>query len=540
MLKKIQSVIALMLMRWSNSEIMWYSHFSFIVITSQTVIKIYKIQVLAFQNTTLQKAQSVGLSIYTLTHLNIDQSLKLQIFKLFLELPIFLLKKARKHAFTPWNIFFHMTYNQIDKSTDIDLTLLDGVLGNLTLATHRFSSNAEKLMSDVYLQALNREFILHHSELGPENRFSFVEHNSGIGLLSAKIANEYKNASIVSLERNERFVEQHASMLADLNIQNNVICLKKDSDSYIFQRIYESPELFRFQILSDGFLDGFIENGDLNSWGRDLGNLLSTALTTFLVLPSALQISFGMLIFMEHAQNEVVTGCYRSHTDVFKNMPSLLSFNLNLDDKFSFLSELSDLTFHPVTAYRGFETRWLLSYLHVEGGSTEVLLTPIYPDSSTFIPIMIRCDIINMTRHVHHHYDYAKDGHSRTYTMHVEVNSTESSLVSSFFQADISGVLTTRGNETIILSHTPPLLPTLNYYLPLGMHPNQHQIVSVRLYRDKDSFFIPYTSIYGITLISLLRLGLEERQRERLFSSFLRLPLYEDMAPWNIVLMGKV
>lgn len=76
--------------------------------------------------------------------------------------------------------------------------------------------------------------------------------------------------------------------------------------------------------------------------------------------------------------------------------------------------------------------------------------------------------------------------------------------------------------------------------LPLGMHPNQHKIVSVRLYRDKDSFFIPYTSIYGITLISLLRLGLHTIQRERLFSSFLHLPLYEDMAPWNIVLMGKV
>ena len=26
---------------------------------------------------------------------------------------------------------------------------------------------------------------------------------------------------------------------------------------------------------------------------------------------------------------------------------------------------------------------------------------------------LLRCDIVNMTRHVHHHFDYKKDGHSR-------------------------------------------------------------------------------------------------------------------------------
>lgn len=363
-----------------------------------------------------------------------------------------------------------------------------------------------------------------------------MEHNSDIGLISAQVAKEYENATVVSLERNERYVTQHASMVTDLKLQNNVVCLKKDTDSYILQRIYESPELFRFQLLARGFLDSFIESTDLDSWGKDLGNFLSSALTTFIVVPSAVQISLAMFVFMEPALNEVVTGCYRPPTDVFH----FASASLFDNDDLTVFRELSNIAFHPDSFYRGFETRWLLSYLHVDGGSTEISLTPLYPDGNTFIPIMIRCDIINMTRHVHHHYDYAKDGHSRTYTMHVEVNSTESTLVSSFFQADISGVLPVRLNDSILLTYTPPLLPIQKYQLPLGMHPNQHQIVSVRLYRDKDSFFIPYTSIYGITLISLLRLGLEERQRERLFSSFLRLPLYEDMAPWNIVLMGKV
>lgn len=76
--------------------------------------------------------------------------------------------------------------------------------------------------------------------------------------------------------------------------------------------------------------------------------------------------------------------------------------------------------------------------------------------------------------------------------------------------------------------------------LPPGEHVNQHSITSVHLLRDRDDFPIPYTSLYGITLISALRLGLESTQRDRLFQLYLKLPLYEDMAPWNIVLMGSV
>lgn len=46
---------------------------------------------------------------------------------------------------------------------------------------------------------------------------------------------------------------------------------------------------------------------------------------------------------------------------------------------------------------------------------------------------MIRADIVNMTRLVHHHYDYAKDGHKRTYEMHVEVNQTVTRRVHQYF-----------------------------------------------------------------------------------------------------------
>ena len=39
---------------------------------------------------------------------------------------------------------------------------------------------------------------------------------------------------------------------------------------------------------------------------------------------------------------------------------------------------------------------------------------------------------------------------------------------------------------------------------------------------------------FGLTLISILRLGITDATRDKLYESFLEMPLYEDMAPWNI------
>ena len=74
--------------------------------------------------------------------------------------------------------------------------------------------------------------------------------------------------------------------------------------------------------------------------------------------------------------------------------------------------------------------------------------------------------------------------------------------------------------------------------LPPGHHVSAGRVVHVRLARDHDSSYIPYGSIRSLTLIAALRLGLVTRQRETCYAAFVRLPLYEDMAPWNIALAG--
>lgn len=74
--------------------------------------------------------------------------------------------------------------------------------------------------------------------------------------------------------------------------------------------------------------------------------------------------------------------------------------------------------------------------------------------------------------------------------------------------------------------------------LPLGHHHNNGVAVSVYLVRSHDSSVIPYVSLYGVTLISMLRMGLKNAIKVRAYHQFVALPLYQDMAPWNIVFVG--
>merc|ERR1711871_1591640 len=76
------------------------------------------------------------------------------------------------------------------------------------------------------------------------------------------------------------------------------------------------------------------------------------------------------------------------------------------------------LSEHPTEFAAKFESKFLSRMTRTPGsGHTKIAVKPLEGP----VPI-VRCDIVNMTRHVHHHFDYARDGHQRKYTMHVERN----------------------------------------------------------------------------------------------------------------------
>jgi len=152
---------------------------------------------------------------------------------------------------------------------------------------------------------------------------------------------------------------------------------------------------------------------------------------------------------------------------------------------------------------------------------------------------LLRVDIANMTRYVHHHFDYRKDGHTRTYTMHVEIDPEASSRAREVLgrpqlsqQRFHDGMLFKDDDDS--------LSPQASWSLGLGEHVTSDRVIKVFLTRDTDGHFIPYTTVHGVTLIAIMRLGLLPALRHRAYQSFLSLPLYEDMAPWNLVFRGPV
>ena len=66
-----------------------------------------------------------------------------------------------------------------------------------------------------------------------------------------------------------------------MDVTNNAVCAKVSSDGVIFKNIYESPEFFRYQLISRGLIDSF-ETSVLSEWGSNIGMMLSSALTSFI------------------------------------------------------------------------------------------------------------------------------------------------------------------------------------------------------------------------------------------------------------------
>jgi len=583
------------------------------------------------------KTSNNGLSLYTALQMGLVSYQKKIFLKMLIDFPLWRMK-TKNLKIGSWNMYINLSLLKSGSSNnnkggqktvvqpswslhyydDIDihneLIHLSEEITHQKVPTTATSIGVHGIKHDAHLDrkrglvvwnVLKKELDLHSVELA-EGKFSFIEHNSGYGYVSTRLAGSFPNATIFSIVKDSITAGHHVSMLNKLDITNNAVCLTGDTDELIYKNIYESPELFRFQLNSNSLLDTFIKTKDLQHWGKVLAMMLSTALTSFIYTPASAQVSWAMFLiyheiyeFHEEFSDDGHGNAFHMITmnTPFRSLDDVLdkgtdeSWNYHID--FESIDKLNFLSQHPQYAYKDFESQWLIQNNIIDVGHTAVQISPLdmiksaatasNTQSMMNLFPLIRCDIVNMTRHVHHHYDYAKDGHSRTYTMEIVVNETLTSLINSYL-GDTSQAHVKVTNEGLILftdigninhiyhkemegnelimpredqqqllqqqqvnkdsssekGQSYKILSTGEIMLPLGSHPNQHRIVDVHLLRDRDDFPIPYVTIYGVTLIAALRLGLENHIRDSLFQSFLNLPLYEDMAPWNIVLMGSV
>lgn len=199
--------------------------------------------------------------------------------------------------------------------------------------------------------------------------------------------------------------------------------------------------------------------------------------------------------------------------------------------------------------------------------------------------VVVALELLNMTRVAHHHFDFAKDGHSRVYDMAFETSSFPSSSPSSSPSGDPQAVPppakgapsdASGGNGGQEASKSPagvvvrvkeaaaagPPPAGVGSFAGAGVQPGEaakaadgnwerrllgqegagwrrYESGQLWLVRRDDGWKIPYWSLRSVSLIALLRMGLGKAHKARLYSIFARMPLYEDMAPWNIVAQGS-
>lgn len=110
------------------------------------------------------------------------------------------------------------------------------------------SIDSDRRRSRYIWRSLQSEMAPNRADMA-NGKFSLVEHNSGMGHLSALIARHYPNATVLSLERAEAAVKHHVALIAAMDIQNNAVCVKPAAvdDTTIYRNIYETPEFFRYQ-----------------------------------------------------------------------------------------------------------------------------------------------------------------------------------------------------------------------------------------------------------------------------------------------------
>ena len=302
------------------------------------------------------------------------------------------------------------------------------------------------------------------------------------------IASAYPEATIFSIgpydETADRFI-QESDRLHVKNAWRMISGINKN----IATEWKASPELVRYQFIHPHtVLEGTSQRPALHINVTEA--LLPIALTSFILLPSPELLSIAYTMFF------LDPACMAP-------MP----IRESVDEEAFYGRDLSlyAISSHPMKLMKQYQKEWI-SMILKKGMTYEVICDEL---------CLIRVDIRNLTRNVNHHFQSILDGHKRKYQMRIE---TVNYL-----------------NKIYSLPEEESSLPPL----PAYYHYNNKQYTAVYLIREKDDTQIPYEHIYGITLITALRMTLHIQQRKTAYSLFLKLPLYEDMAPWNILLTGS-
>lgn len=380
----------------------------------------------------------------------------------------------------------YMDMRQQDDMCPVNVLVSDGRLAVVNLLretpqvllqavhSHTFAKSSATLVNDT-LQQLGGLLA---------TPFSLMEHSSGKGNLSMGIARKFPNDTVISVEESASHAEGHWSHIKkNKGPFNNIVCNIKPGVT-LMSKLLESPEVLRYQFVGLEHIVSYARKGKSGELGEILGTAFGTGVTTFLQLPSNRALSVAMATLYPR----MVTKTQRRQIlgPAAVPMPGLVDLEKH------FVAEITRLAQQAPTlsGAKGVSVEDHKASNLSNHISVRPHLVPAVQDADGYVPSwrLLRVDVRKLEFQVNHHFDYRIDGHDRKYQMHIESNSTTE--------------------------------------------------WRVYLTRRHDKWRIPYKIINSITLIALLRMGLMGDIKKRFYEQFLRMPIYEDMAPWNIVFRG--
>eukprot|EP00753_Platysulcus_tardus_P015960 PLAT5353.1.p1 GENE.PLAT5353.1~~PLAT5353.1.p1 ORF type:complete len:1003 (-),score=555.10 PLAT5353.1:96-2963(-) len=415
------------------------------------------------------------LSLSTLLQLKLAAHLRAQLLQLHLQLPLPALRSSLQEL-PPRLLWFCPRQAQL---------LVQAGDGRLISSRWRQSEQGVRASRDAILAQLSGLDVA-ASPRGESGHFSLVEYGSRAGDVSVAVCSRFPAATVVSIESDHALQDAHVRLLAARNVSNNAIC-GAEVNSRLMADLRASPEFFRFQLLRRPLLAQMARASSHQSFTSFFGDMLSVSLTSFVDLPSAAHVSLAMHTIMGAA-------------------PQARSFQLQQ---------------HPRPPFHAMEAQLVNAMAVAKQPGLRLALKRLPSE----LP-WLRLDVVNLTRSVNHHFRSEMDGHRRKYTLHVSRNVTATRWLTRATTADNSVAMSDSAVRAQLQRWA-------------GNHVNGDSVISVVLTRQKDSSLIPYSTLRSITLISLLRLELVSSQRTQAYESFLKLPLYIDMAPWNIVMQGR-
>ncbi len=355
-----------------------------------------------------------------------------------------------------------------------------------------------------------------------DSPMSYLEHGSSSGFTAAAIAKIFSKSSVLIVTNSTESRLQIERLLRRNGVKNGLVVLQRGMGEYGVD-MGTSPEFFNFQYF----------NGFFGAWRKDPENfagefpedsfssLLTCAQVSYILMPHPRIFSLSLAVF--HGPNPALR-VYAAPKQGSKNR-HMDHYAADSDEAVDpSILELYELAAHPnKTPLRDWDFDLIEARMdvvtRVQGMTMQRVPVPRARVGVSMRDLrhspsgrwtLVRLMPTSLSRVVQHHFRAELDGHKRRYKLH----HVQGSVAVAAAVKDVGDLASVWKKPVAGVGMT-----------WLQRMDDGGSVVANSL--------IPYTH-FGISLITLLRIGMSDATKERLYGMFLQIPVYQDMATWNI------